>query len=390
MIYVTIDTNVYLDILLNQDEYDYNLKSKMYEEIIENKEEDTKDDTYTYREDKLPLTLIPLKSLCENNVVKLILTEVTKLELEKYNYKYIKDIENDCKKLENAINKEKIWNNINYIKNNLKAVLEQNKKISTENWKFGYEKLIEWLELENNLYLSLNTDVICNLYRKNIAGLLGDNQKEVERATKNNDYLFINIIQEYFKDKKLENDYIFLVTKDQKDFRGKRVKDYYELKENFKDDKVEIRVLADIKSLYKLINSDVNIDKEINQKISELLEQRRKNFQYNEESEWNDWISWNDDSIRDDILDAFARKDKSLEEIKLLRKSIIEDIKAILNECRELSSWDNRSELKLHSWLENNSEEDIELLNLSTLLTIKNNLKEYYKIHEEELKELEE
>lgn len=390
MIYVTIDTNVYLDILLNQDEYDYNLKSKMYEEIIENKEEDTKDDTYTYREDKLPLTLIPLKSLCENNVVKLILTEVTKLELEKYNYKYIKDIENDCKKLENAINKEKIWNNINYIKNNLKAVLEQNKKISTENWKFGYEKLIEWLELENNLYLSLNTDVICNLYRKNIAGLLGDNQKEVERATKNNDYLFINTIQEYFKDKKLENDYIFLVTKDQKDFRGKRVKDYYELKENFKDDKVEIRVLADIKSLYKLINSDVNIDKEINQKISELLEQRRKNFQYNEESEWNDWISWNDDSIRDDILDAFARKDKSLEEIKLLRKSIIEDIKAILNECRELSSWDNRSELKLHSWLENNSEEDIELLNLSTLLTIKNNLKEYYKIHEEELKELEE
>lgn len=386
MIYVTIDTNVYLDILLDPNEYDYNLKEKRYREIIENKEEDP----YRYREDKLPLTLIPLKSLCENNAIKLIITEVTKLELEKHNSRYMEEIKRGYKQLEEVIKKEKIWNNIAYIKNELQSVLEQNKKMNIENWNYGYEKLMELIQLENNIYLSLNPDIICNLYRKNIAGLLGNNEKEVENVTKNNDYLFVNTIQEYFKNNKKENDYIFLVTKDKKDFRGEKVTKngliYYDLKENFKDDKLDIKVLADMKSLYKLIDSYVDISKQIQQKTDEIFKETQQDSEYSEDSCWHNYIAWYDERIKDEILNEFNKKDKSLDEIKELRIDVIRDIKNILSECRELSSWDDRSELKLYNWLEMNEEEDIDILRLSKLLIIRENLKEYKKIHEEEIK----
>lgn len=67
------------------------------------------------------------------------------------------------------------------------------------------------------------------------------------------------------------------------------------------------------------------------------------------------------------------------------RKKVIKDIKEILEKCRGLKSWNDRSELKLYSWIKNRSEEEIEISKLSDLILIKNNLQKYYKIHLDEL-----
>ncbi|MDB2157217.1 hypothetical protein [Clostridium butyricum] len=386
MIYVTIDTNVYLDILLNPNEYDYNLKEKNYGEIIEDMKEEVSEDIYRYRENKLPLSLIPLKTLCDNNVIKLIITEVTKLELMKQNARCIDDINKGYKQLETTIKNEKMWNNISYIKNELQSVLKQNKRMNIENWTYGYEKLMEFLESENNINLELNANVVCNLYRKNIAGLLGDNEKEVENATKNNDYLFVNTVQEYFKNNINENDHIFLITKDNKDFRGSRITDnedrmYYELKDNFKDKNTDIKILADMKSFYKWTNVEVDLRKIINDKIDIIFEERKNDCEYTEDSMWHNCIYWYNENIKEDIINDFNMKNKSLKEINLIRERTLTNITNLLKECRELSSWDNRSEIKLYSWLEENEESELIILNLSTLLKIKENLLEYKKIH---------
>lgn len=386
MIYVTIDTNVYLDILLNPNEYDYNLKEKNYGEIIEDMKEEVSKDIYRYRENKLPLSLIPLKTLCDNNVIKLIITEVTKLELIKQNARCIDDINKGYKQLETTIKNEKMWNNISYIKNELQSVLKQNKRMNIENWTYGYEKLMEFLESENNINLELNANVVCNLYRKNIAGLLGDNEKEVENATKNNDYLFVNTVQEYFKNNINENDHIFLITKDNKDFRGSRITDnedrmYYELKDNFKDKNTDIKILADMKSFYKWTNVEVDLRKIINDKIDIISEERKNDCEYTEDSMCHNCIYWYNENIKEDIINDFNMKNKSLKEINLIRERTLTDITNLLKECRELSSWDNRSEIKLYSWLEENEEGELIILNLSTLLKIKENLLEYKKIH---------
>lgn len=304
----------------------------------------------------------------------------------KQNARCIDDINKGYKQLETTIKNEKMWNNISYIKNELQSVLKQNKRMNIENWTYGYEKLMEFLESENNINLELNANVVCNLYRKNIAGLLGDNEKEVENATKNNDYLFVNTVQEYFKNNINENDHIFLITKDNKDFRGSRITDnedrmYYELKDNFKDKNTDIKILADMKSFYKWTNVEVDLRKIINDKIDIIFEERKNDCEYTEDSMWHNCIYWYNENIKEDIINDFNMKNKSLKEINLIRERTLTNITNLLKECRELSSWDNRSEIKLYSWLEENEESELIILNLSTLLKIKENLLEYKKIH---------
>ncbi len=61
--------------------------------------------------------------------------------------------------------------------------------------------------------------------------------------------------------------------------------------------------------------------------------------------------------------------------------NIIQDIKSILNSCRSTFSWDDKSELKLYSWLEEYNEEDLIDLEFKTLCIIRKNLVEYLEIH---------
>lgn len=61
--------------------------------------------------------------------------------------------------------------------------------------------------------------------------------------------------------------------------------------------------------------------------------------------------------------------------------TVICDITSLLAACRNSMSWDNRSELKLYSWLNNHSEEEIYEEDISELESIRNNIIEYLKIH---------
>lgn len=57
------------------------------------------------------------------------------------------------------------------------------------------------------------------------------------------------------------------------------------------------------------------------------------------------------------------------------------DIISLLAACRRSKSWDNRSELKLYSWLNNHSENEISDLETDELYIIRQNMIEYLQLH---------
>ena len=92
------------------------------------------------------------------------------------------------------------------------------------------------------------------------------------------------------------------------------------------------------------------------------------------------------DDIYDDVFKDPEENDDSdfeswYENIETV-STVFCDITALLAACRGTNSWDNRSELKLYSWLEDHTEEEIYEINDNVELeNIRKSLREYYIIH---------
>lgn len=71
------------------------------------------------------------------------------------------------------------------------------------------------------------------------------------------------------------------------------------------------------------------------------------------------------------------------------RTELVTQAQFLLTECRKCKSWDDRSELKLSSWVEFVDEAMVPYTSLPNLLLIVENLKEYLDVHRQADKELE-
>ena len=259
MIYVVIDANIFISLLHERNEHEYKLSDKRYGNILSNEIEDNQD----VYDNMLPKSLIALSTLCKNNIVKLLVPEVTLLELEKANNKFKEDCSFEFKKLKEVINSHEMWNEINYIKKDLTTIIDSNEKVNIKNWETSYATLIKFLRDECNTEIALNPGIICELYRKKILGTIEDRQ--------GNDFLLLSSVYDYMKDKYSHDTKLILVTNDKKDFfKKERISGFYQLKEQLKDSSINVLGLTNLISLYKNINANVDLSKEykdINTKI---------------------------------------------------------------------------------------------------------------------------
>lgn len=108
------------------------------------------------------------------------------LELEKAKLKFKKDYSSEFKKLKKVIKFQNVWNEINYIKKDLTNIIDTHEKVNLQNWEIGYNNLIKFLESDCTIKVSLDSDIICNLYRKTISVAIKDRQ--------NNDFLFFYLV----------------------------------------------------------------------------------------------------------------------------------------------------------------------------------------------------
>ena len=67
------------------------------------------------------------------------------------------------------------------------------------------------------------------------------------------------------------------------------------------------------------------------------------------------------------------------------KSNLKDDVLSVLADCKNCSSWDERSEYKLSSWMNGTSVNDLHRLPISDLKQIRRNLRKYYAIHLTEL-----
>ncbi|OCB00092.1 PIN domain-containing protein [Clostridium beijerinckii] len=357
MIYICIDTNVYIHMLT---------------EIIDNIDKEHND---------VPTQLEELNILCQKGCVTLLVPEVVKLEMQKANNKAEENYRRDYSILIDTIDKAtaKLWNEIHDSRNKIISLTEeeQNKKISY--WNNEYKKLITFFGKEYIQTIELTPDIICKGYKKKIADLITDSQM--------NDELIIESVYSHLKKNVWSNnDVLFFVTGDKKDFFTKgEVAGFNILKNKFEMPIERVYGLYSLKQLYKYINANYELNlnpidiktrwEEFNKKYPEW------DFEDDEASNEHDKI---EEDINRAINNLFENKLKDLpEEIRNIRKRVLTEIEIILKKCRNKISWDNRSELKLYLWLNNRNEMNLYSSKLSDLFLIRDNLEEYLKLHEE-------
>ncbi|GEM_PF-3037869 len=132
----------------------------------------------------------------------------------------------------------------------------------------------------------------------------------------------------------------------------------------------------------------VLIDKDTDKYTTDILKDWKENAERKSMNEVNGIDD--KDFYSDDYNDLF-NSDFDEEEEWDKKSSIICDITSLLSACRRTMSWDNRSELKLYSWLDNHSEEEIIKQDEKELEIIRKSILEYLKIHldmDDKLKEV--
>jgi hypothetical protein len=87
------------------------------------------------------------------------------------------------------------------------------------------------------------------------------------------------------------------------------------------------------------------------------------------------------ESLGDDEVDPWSEDFDTEYEKMEKRSSILCDITSLLAACRRTKSWDNRSELKLYSWLDGHSEDEIVEEDIQELEIIRKSVIEYLQIH---------
>ena len=354
MIYLCLDTNIYI---------------KQLTDISEN--------------DDLETNYIPphgisvLSVLLDNDCICLLLPEVIELELEKANRSYENIYRNNYSKLreKNAEFSEEIWNEAKDIIKKIELLIEQEQDKKILYWQKTYKIIKEFFENKKIVKLPLDSNTILQNERKRISGLIADRNS--------NDELIKMQLSNFINNKMIDEDDFIFITNNKQDFFGECVENsskfslpwmlkkncygYYSLNsflKNFNNEyDLDIDDSEPLESLVDLDPSNV-----------ELLDEQIKNIEEYNKIYYEILIS--------KIREEFNKKlYSSSEKIREIRDTLLLEINNILRECRNTKSWDDHSEYKLRSWLEGNSEQEIYFLTLSELLIIKKNLQLYLKIH---------
>lgn len=357
MIYICIDTNVYIHILT---------------EVMDDNDREQKD---------APNQLDELNLLSRAGVVKVLIPEVIKLELQKTNNKVEADFKRDYSKLIDIIDKAvvELWNEIQDIGKKIIVLTEeeQNKKISY--WNNEYKKLMTFFENEYIETIELTPNIICSSYKKKIADVITDSQM--------NDALIIESVYSYLKKQQWnEGDLLFFITGDKKDFFTKgEVAGFNILKKKFKIHDYRVYGLYSLKQLYKYINAsfEVNLPSIEVETRWEEFERKYPEWDFENGEAMEEYNNIEED-INVAINNLFNNKLQDLpEDVRNIRKRILLEIETILEKCRSKISWDAKSQSKLYQWLYNRYEINLYSSKLSDLFLIRDNLQEYLKVHKE-------
>lgn len=358
MIYLCLDTNIYMQQLT-----DINGKEDFEENYIS------------------PHIISVLSKLLEQQYVTLILPEVIILELEKSNKSFQDDYKRTYSNLKSQIRglMKEIWSEARDICEKLCSFIDEEQENKIKYWIKTYEIIQEFFRNEKIIKLALDPDLVLENEKKRILG-------EINKKHTNDELIKMqlkNFIQGHLND--TDNEFIF-ITANRKDFFVGNSEENGKFKLIW-DDRENCYGYCSLKSFLKKFNNEYDLmidDSEIADEGVNLanLDIDFNDFESEEGQTWlNEQVKYHE-IWRLKYKEKFDKKlNESPQNFREIRNTLLLEINNLLFECRNTKSWDHRSEYKLSCWLEDKSEQELYFSTLSDLIVIRNNLKEYLKIH---------
>jgi hypothetical protein len=335
-----------------------------------------------------------LRVLAEGDVLTLVIPEVVRLELQGHKRNLSEDLRKKFEDLEKAVDKIPVWSEIEDSKRFMFQQLDSFRKEKAQRWEQMYKDILDFIDSSKVSSIPFTSEIMCRAKKRIIRGGMPKKSSRVDQ-----DAAIVESLASYFSDIQDPQPILFFCSENASDFAigldSNNTKDRrFALHPDLAADLPVTHyftTLSDVLELDKGYESLPPLPE--NKDILEARErEERLGSEYDFDSdEYLDSLQHLETLCNLQLAQHFIAKiaPNLPEEVRTKRAALVEEIENLLTQCRRFKSWDDRSELKLPSWIDFISEDMIPYTSLSNLLKIRDSLQEYSSIHkglDEEMK----
>lgn len=323
-----------------------------------------------------------LRNLVENNTFILLVPEVVHLEVEKAFRSLAKEIESNCDKLSDSIQKatNNTWNEIESLKTEVLNHIKQLKRDRVEECIKSSKQIIDFLNSNSVKKIPLTPDILVSEKRRHISGKMPSRKKASDQ-----DALIVESLISYFQNNETSTPLLFC-TENTSDFaldlKPKDLDRNFILHPDIQESLPKSHFFTTLSDMLSVANGFEDLPEPTNMEIEAALANR--DLHYNIDDELFDQSHQTlTEAVNKEYVKQFTEEVlPSLPvEIQHLRTSLADDTRCLLESCRNCSSWSERSEYKLPQWIEFVDESMIPYTSLPRMVRIKKSLEEYLKVH---------
>ncbi len=323
-----------------------------------------------------------LRTLVEESTFVLLVPEVVYLEVSKAFRTLPQEMESNCDKLSDAINKatKDTWSEIDSLKTDVLALIKQLKQKRIAECAELMKLIDKFLKSTNVTLIPLTPEIVVAAKRRQIAGKMPHCKKSSDQ-----DALIVESLVSHFERQNINGPLLFC-TENTKDFalevNQKELDRRFILYPDIQESLPKSHFSTTLASLLSVATGFEHLPDPTNAEIEEALANRDLHDDIDDElfGEAHQLLmeAVNKEYVRqfrEDVLPSLPN------EVQLLRNRLADDIRQILLLCRNCRSWGERSEYKLPQWIEHVDEEMIPYTSLPKMVRIKKSLEEYLEVH---------
>lgn len=319
-----------------------------------------------------------LRTLATEGLFRLLVPEVVLLELDKCFHRLPRDIESNCDKLCDAVNKatKDTWSEIDSLKVEVLNRIKDFKKTKATASKEISSDVLAFLNSEPVVTIPLSTQILLAAKRRQIAERMPN-----FRRSSDQDVLIVESLASYFSDCDDEEASLMFVSENTNDFALEIVADSLErrfaLDPSIQDGLPQARFSTDLASMLRVVQGFEELPAPTTDEIKYAANMRDLH-DVDEDEHW---------TFQQILTEAVHRESAKQfreeflpsvpDDVQVLRNQLSTQVMSILAQCRRCPAWSERSEYKLPQWIEYVDEQMIPYTSLPKLVRIKNSLERY-------------
>jgi len=324
-----------------------------------------------------------LVTLAEGDVVRVLVSEVLLLELEKQFCQLPQDFRSNCDRLKASLTKatENVWNEIDALKAMLLDVINTHINAKVGDCEKEAPRIMSFLRSASIKFIPLTHDIWLNTQKRRIAARLPQTKKSSDQ-----DAAMVESLVSFFREAHDDQARLIFCSENHCDFAvecGGKGKDMvFALHPLIQSNLPPATYCVSLEKAMRFARGYESLP-EINDKQIQNAADRRDMHDDQEDEYWALHRIVEElaekksaDQFKDEVLPTLPN------DVKQVRTKLAGEIVELLRQCRACSTWDERSEYKLPQWVEYVPENMIPYTALPKLVRIKANLEEYLRRHQ--------